>query len=424
MGAAELGRVAPALVGAGLGQLESAAEGGHQALPVSDGRAHGGADRESHGDAVRPARGSGEFSTVPLPLGPPFWRSDTLQKSSLSLSISTSRTFQDDTEDPTEEPTASPTTAMPTYAPTIGASDVPSSMDSPFPSMAPSSVDDACPYLYWGAQEGRGLGPLGTDQDVPDFVNTPVRDACAGSRHSFIIQEDGTPYVSGFIESFNAYKGHMGIPRDELEEALEVNAWVPVTEFRGPEGEELGYTPSFNRVYPGAGAPGNSRDMHSLLIDVSGGVYTTGNNDMGQLCHGSEDSTDVFTRVAGLPSEAKAAAVGLDFTLILLEDGSVWGCGSNENGELGLGRDVSSVDVPTRLPNLSNVQEVRAGLTFAIYRDGEGTIHGTGSNLFGQMCVSTEGEPYTSPTVSFLRPGTEFALPGRRAFSRRGTGSW
>ncbi|EJK48018.1 hypothetical protein THAOC_33222, partial [Thalassiosira oceanica] len=257
----------------------------------------------------------------------------------------------------------------------------------------------ACDYLYWGAQEGRGEAPLGSDQEVPDFVDRPVRDACAGSRHSFIIDADGTPYVSGFIESFNAYKGHMGVPRDDLEEAMEVNEWVPVTEFRGPGGSDLGYTPEFNRVYPGAGAPGNSRDMHSLLIDVRGYVYTTGNNDMGQLCHGTTDNTDVFTRVPGLPSGATAAAVGLDFTLILLGDGSVWGCGSNENGELGLGRDVVSVDVPTRLPVLEDVVEVHAGLTFAVYRDRAGAVFGTGSNLFGQMCVSTEGEPYTSPTV-------------------------
>ena len=204
----------------------------------------------------------------------------------------------------------------------------------------------------------------------------------------------------------------MGIPRDELEEAMEVNDWMPVTEFRGPGGEELGYAPEFNRVYPGAGAPGNSRDMHSLLIDVRGYVYTTGNNDMGQLCQGSTDDTDVFTRVAGLPSEAKAAAVGLDFTLILLEDGSVWGCGSNENGELGLGTEVVSVDAPTRLPFLANVEEVHAGLTFAVYRDDTGAVFGTGSNLFGQMCVSTEGEPYTSPTVSFDVPGTRIPRPG------------
>ena len=98
------------------------------------------------------------------------------------------------------------------------------------------------------------------------------------------------------------------------------------------------------------------------------------------------------------------------------EDGSVWGCGSNENGELGLGTEVVSVDAPTRLPFLANVEEVHAGLTFAVYRDDTGAVFGTGSNLFGQMCVSTEGEQYTSPTVSFDVPGRKFLVRGRDRF--------
>ena len=260
-----------------------------------------------------------------------------------------------------------------------------------------------CAWFYWGANEGRGY-PLGTDQRFPQFQDEPVlaADLSSGSRHSFLIDGSGTAYVSGFIESFGSYKGHLGIGTTDSGGLLKEGANEPtaVTQVYN-QGGSLVNAPRFKNVYAAAGAPGDSRDMHSLIIDEAGKVYTTGNNNMGQLCLGDRTNREVFARVDGLPAPAVSAAIGLDFSLILLSDGRVYGCGSNENGELGLGPSVPFLTTPNGDNGLSNIEEVHTGLSFAIYKDTSGAVFGTGSNLFGQMCEFTEGSPIDRPQVSY-----------------------
>ena len=211
---------------------------------------------------------------------------------------------------------------------------------------------------------------------------------------------NGTALVAGFIESFYSYVGHLGVDRELLNEGE--NEFQPVDKVVNSGGNFVD-APQFMKVYAGAGAPGDSRNMHSLLIDTSGNVYTAGNNHKGQLCFDDLQSRDVFERVSGLPNAAVAAAVGLDFTLILLSDGKVYGCGSNENGELGLGPNISSTGTPSG-NGLSNIVEVSAGLNFGLYlqkifNEVEGKVFGSGSNLFSQLCESTEGDPVVVPKV-------------------------
>ena len=119
---------------------------------------------------------------------------------------------------------------------------------------------------------------------------------------------------------------------------------------------------------------------------------------MGQLCHGDTQSQDIFKKVENLPGPVVLAAVGLDFTLLLLADGRVFGCGSNENGELGLGKDITNTTLP-RFNGMTNVADISTGLSFALYIKNSGKVFGSGSNLYGQLCSSfIKGVPriYTS----------------------------
>ena len=187
----------------------------------------------------------------------------------------------------------------------------------------------------------------------------------------------------------------MGLSRTFLNEGA--NPFMRIRNVVNRDGDVVP-SPKFEKVFAGAGAPGDSRDMHSVLIDTRGNVYTTGNNNKGQLCLGDYDSRDTFHQVSGLPFGAVSAAVGLDFTLILLADGKVFGCGSNENGELGLGQ-LNGTTVPDQAYGLANITEVSAGLSFSLYLSRTGHVFGSGSNLFGQMCESTEGDTVDIPKV-------------------------
>ncbi|KAL7527838.1 hypothetical protein ACHAXR_002156, partial [Thalassiosira sp. AJA248-18] len=254
------------------------------------------------------------------------------------------------------------------------------------------TIGPKCHWWYWGGEEGRG-DVVGENQELPDWQPEEVIDVSAGSRHTFYIEEDGIAYVSGFIESFYSYQGHLGMPRRNLIEGQ--NEFMSIENVLNLDGQ-LVPSPEFIKVYAGAGAPGDSRDMHSVLIDVDGNVYTTGNNDMGQLCHGDLEQKDMFQQVE-LPFPAVAAGVGLDFTIILLETGQVYGCGSNENGELGLGSNVQFTSTPENKNGLKNIVDLSSGLNFGLYLDDTGTVFGSGSNLFSQLCESTDGDPVDRP---------------------------
>ena len=160
--------------------------------------------------------------------------------------------------------------------------------------------------------------------------------------------------------------------------------------------------PLFKRVFAGNGVPADSGGMHAVLISEDGKVYTTGINNKYQLCLGKkfdyEDKdydgfVDLFHEVPGM-SNAKTAAVGDEFTLILTDDNEVYGCGSNEVGQIGQGVDVEYSQGPVQIDGLGNINDMAVGLRFAIFLDSKkGKLWATGSNLYGQQCFFDEGSP-------------------------------
>ena len=293
---------------------------------------------------------------------------------------------------PTEYPTSEPT-AEPTFEPTI-TTDEPTAFPTAEPTMEPTA--GKLGWWFWGGEEGEG-GMLGENQQVPLFYEDEVMDLSAGSRHSFLITSNGDAYAAGFIESDFSYKGHLGI--DDWEEGR--NEGKQIDKVIDVGGKKVD-APPFLKVYAGAGVPSDSGEMHSMLIDQSGNVYTSGRNSKGQLCLGDNDDRYEFSQVGGLPKPAVAGTIGFEFTLILLEDGSVWGCGSNEFGELGLGPKVDFTDVPNKGNGLKGIKDLASGYKFAVFLDDKNVVYGTGGNIYGQQCFFTEGEPATVPTPEIL----------------------
>lgn len=246
---------------------------------------------------------------------------------------------------------------------------------------------------------------LGENMEEPLEIPAEIIDVSAGSRHTFLIQGDGTAVVGGFVESDFGYRGHMGVGKvsncegDEDKLCEGENAPLEITKVVDANGK-LVDAPLFERAYAGVGIPADSGQMHAVLIAKNGKVYTTGNNNRGQLCLGMDpqDMTDRWLdrfHEVPLKSKAQAAAVGEDFTVILTEDGEVFGCGSNEVGQIGQGEDVDYLDKPTKIKGLEGIDDLSTGLSFAIFLDKDKSkIWGTGSNLYWQQCGDTGGKPY------------------------------
>lgn len=271
------------------------------------------------------------------------------------------------------------------------------------PTMSPSL--GGVNWYYWGADEGRGL-PLGQNTRVPLEIEGEIVDVSAGSRHTFLIEYDGTVQAAGFIESDFGYRGHLGLgpvqncgPNGDPNKLCEnTNDPMPIEKVVDASGR-LVDAPRFLKAYGGVGVPADSGEMHSLLISQDGRVYVSGNNNKGQLCLGDlkEDYVDYFHEVKGI-TNARRGAVGQEFTLILTSDGNVYGCGTNEVGEIGLGDDVDYAPSATKIDGLRGITDLATGLGFAVYlNENDDEVWASGTNLYNQQCAFTDGYPVTKP---------------------------
>jgi hypothetical protein len=126
-----------------------------------------------------------------------------------------------------------------------------------------------------------------------------------------------------------------------------------------------------------------------------------GDNESGQLGIGSnaEDSLGPVA-VSGLAG-VKAIAAGNNFSLALLQSGTVVAWGENEDGELGDG-SLASRNQPVSVKSLSGVKAISAGADFSLALLEGGTVEAWGDNTREQLAdkhaVETE-LPYSKTAV-------------------------
>ncbi len=149
---------------------------------------------------------------------------------------------------------------------------------------------------------------------------------------------------------------------------------------------------------------------HSLALLSDGHVAAWGAGQLGQLGTTSPLTTCGTTSIpcatapvaVGGLSNVVAVAAGINFSLALESDGSVWSWGDNTYGELGrgfaAGTDCGGVlcsPTPTRIPGLYNVKAIAAGGHHALALLDNGTVKVWGENNFGQLGLGTSTGPET-----------------------------
>ena len=84
--------------------------------------------------------------------------------------------------------------------------------------------------------------------------------------------------------------------------------------------------------------------MHTIILKNDGSVWTTGGGNgtdgyynYGQLGLGDKNVRTAFTQVtANINNDVNQVACSEHHTFIMKNDGSLWACGSNGSGQLGL----------------------------------------------------------------------------------------
>lgn len=147
-----------------------------------------------------------------------------------------------------------------------------------------------------------------------------------------------------------------------------------------------------------------------LIIDQNGHLYTLGRNRKGQLGNGEKQdarrkpyfqdslSHHFFTQVAA----------GDCHSLALTSSGIVYGAGSNESGQLGLGIDTKEALVFTKIPLPQKCVGIAAGLAGSMFALEDGQVLSCGLNDCMQLGVESVNKIVYDPTpISILVAGVE-----------------
>jgi len=126
--------------------------------------------------------------------------------------------------------------------------------------------------------------------------------------------------------------------------------------------------------------------------------YTVGENGNGQL--GINDLVTQEYKVINDDSIWIDVAAGHSYSLFLKDDNTLWGCGSNNSGQLGLSGGSNRLTPVQLTTGVSKVFSNHTGsASFVVKTDG--TLYSSGDNNFGQLGINT-----TIDTFAFTRETT------------------
>ena len=142
-------------------------------------------------------------------------------------------------------------------------------------------------------------------------------------------------------------------------------------------------------------------DLHSLALKSDGTVWAWGHNNYGQLGDGTTTDSSTPVQVLGVGgsgylTDVAAIAGGYLHSLALTSDGTVWAWGENGYGQLGDGTNddrwtpVQVLDKDGDDP-LTNITAISAGVDLSLALKSDGTVWAWGDNASGQLGDGTSG---------------------------------
>ena len=239
---------------------------------------------------------------------------------------------------------------------------------------------------------------------------TGFKQIAAGDYFSMGLKADGTVWTWGIND-----RSQLGRPSTEqCDVGFGTNPLVPCSTTPGQVALPL---PAVKVV---AG-----RD-HGLALLVDSTVWAWGRNTFGQIGHGgSTDDVPTPVQVTGLPKVIDIAAGG-QFSLAVTADGRMWGWGASSSTSPAICDGTQARDhfVPVRIPAITDVVAVSAGWFTARALRRDGTVWGCGGNNFGQVGSGSEASSiYFMQQVADLTDVVGIASGGYHGIALRADGT-
>lgn len=142
----------------------------------------------------------------------------------------------------------------------------------------------------------------------------------------------------------------------------------------------------------------------SLFLKNDGTVWSCGSNTAGQLGDGTTTQRTTPVLVSSLTNIIAISAGndgGSTHSLFLKNDGTVWACGKNLNGQLGDGTTTNRL-TPVQITSLSGIIAIETGHSHSLFLKNDGTVWACGRNVKGQLGDGTNTDRLTPVLVSII----------------------
>jgi alpha-tubulin suppressor-like RCC1 family protein len=140
----------------------------------------------------------------------------------------------------------------------------------------------------------------------------------------------------------------------------------------------------------------------AFAIDTSGKLYVVGQNTTGNLALNDITNRASFTQATGTWLDVCPAQSTYVHTMLIDTGGKLYGVGTNNNGQLGLG-DTAPRTTVTQVGTDTNWQSVTCGSIHSIALKTTGSVYGSGGNLDGVLGVGDMDQ-----STSFALAGTGY----------------
>ena len=217
-----------------------------------------------------------------------------------------------------------------------------------------------------------------------------VAAIAAGSRFSLFLKSDGSLWAMG-----DNNQGQLGDGTNSNNNILNTN--LP----------EQTVASNVTAIAAGGG--------HSLFLKSDGSLWGNGDNSHGQLGDGTYNFTNHPEQIVA--TNVTAIAAGTFHSLFLKSDGSLWGMGDNAYGQLGDG-NITGINAGTNRPELivsSGVVAIADGTGHSLFLKSDGSLWGMGYNEDGELgdgsnTTTNQPEQIVASGVAAIAAGSEHSL--------------
>lgn len=141
---------------------------------------------------------------------------------------------------------------------------------------------------------------------------------------------------------------------------------------------------------------------HGLALAENGTLWAWGSNANGQLGDGTTQSQNSPVQIGKENNWSFVATSPFNHTLALKKDGTLWGWGKNQTGQLGNGTSSNALS-PIQIGKDTNWAIISTGSSHSVALKSDGTVWSWGSNAYGQLGDGTTENKNVPTSISVVK---------------------